>query len=157
MHSSALWWCCYAPTEHTALETPFYWKFCLKRQQNQKTFQTTAIYTGSTDTLRITILKTREAKDQANKKIASSKWFLLHLLLHACTKKKTKKRKPHKYLFSHSFLAPSLNNLSSLEVCICLILVEPCFVFFFSPHFSFIRFTGGRSGGRGFCVTPSSL
>lgn len=59
-----------------------------KKSKTKETFETTAISTGSTDTLRFTIRKTWEASDQANKKIASSKLFLLHLLIHTCTTQK---------------------------------------------------------------------
>lgn len=70
------------------------WNFFLlkdsskKKSKTKETLETTAISTGSTDTLRFTIRKTRKASDQANKKIASSKLFLLHLLIHTCTTQK---------------------------------------------------------------------
>lgn len=66
--------------------------------------------------------------------------------------KKKKKKRPNKYHFcSRSFLASSLNNLSSIEVCISLILVEPyIFVFFsvlFCPHLaSLISLVEGQVG-----------
>lgn len=108
----------------------FYWKFHLKRKKKEQknkekdTSETTGIPTASTDTLKITNWKTWEACDQANKKIASSKLFLFHLLLHTCTKRS------HKYYFcSWVLYSLSPSPLSAiyfqLEVCICLILVEP--------------------------------
>lgn len=77
-------------TDLTSFLLFFYWKFRLKRKTKQRnkqkdTSEATGIPTGSTDTLKITILKTWEACDQANKKIA--KLLLLHLLVHTCTKK----------------------------------------------------------------------
>lgn len=126
----------------------YYWKICIKTKEKE-TFETTAISTGSTDTLRITIFERHGRQcDQANKKIASSKLFLLHLLLHTCTKKWS-----HKYYFL--FLAFSTFSLLSIiyvtiEVCICLILVEPCFVLCVCLFLRQLPFIGGGSGRWGF-------
>lgn len=123
-------------------KTFFYWKTCLKRKQKEKRHLKLQQYPlFSTDTLRITIWKTWEACDQANKKIASSKLFLLHLLLHTCTKKD---------LINSTFvLAFSTFALLSIiyfptEVCICLILVEPHCLFLCIHWLLFIGWVSGR-------------